>query len=223
MSINPSGRLYTQKMEELNDYVKWKNLNLDTQKKLFSYYETKYRGKYFEEEALLLEMNESLRAEISLQNTRALIERVPFLRRNMGDGRDEIFFGRLATILHAQYFVKNDFVTKQGDYGFDMYFILSGMVNVFVNDRKVISLYDGAYFGEVALIAKILRTATVQATTPSVLYRLTYNDFHSVLAEFDDMKLKINMLALEHEQRLKNAETTEAAVAKLRKLGVEVK
>ncbi|KAI9327798.1 cyclic nucleotide-binding-like protein [Obelidium mucronatum] len=203
-------------MEELGDYVKWKNLNYETRKKLFAYYETKYRGKYFEEESLLLEMNESLRSEIAVQNTRALIERVPFLRRNANDGRDEIFFGRLATVLKAQYYVKNDYVTKQGDYGFDMYFILSGMVNVFVNGRKVVSLYDKAYFGEVALIAKILRTATVQATTPSVLYRLTYTDFHSVLAEFDDMRLKIGMLAHEHEQRLKNADTTEEAVAKLR-------
>ncbi|KAJ3081387.1 Potassium voltage-gated channel sub H member 7 [Rhizoclosmatium hyalinum] len=217
MSINPSGRLYTQKMEELGDYVKWKNLNPETQVKIFSYYETKYRGKYFEEEALLLEMNESLRTEISVQNTRALLERVPFLRRQMNDGRDDIFFARLASACHAQYYVKNDYVTKQGDYGFDMYFILSGAVNVFVNGRKVVTLFDGAYFGEIALIAKILRTATVQATSPSVLYRLTYNDFHGIIAEFEDMKLRIAMLMMEHEQRLKNADTTEAAVAKMRK------
>ncbi|KAJ3015289.1 UNVERIFIED_CONTAM: Potassium voltage-gated channel sub H member 7 [Siphonaria sp. JEL0065] len=62
MSLNPSGRLYNQKMEELLDYVKWKKLDDETREKLISYYETKYRGKYFEEDTLLADMNESLRA-----------------------------------------------------------------------------------------------------------------------------------------------------------------
>ncbi|KAI9338253.1 hypothetical protein BDR26DRAFT_437120 [Obelidium mucronatum] len=91
MSLDVSGRLYQQKMEELVEYVKWKKLGEETKDKLISYYETKYRGKYFEEETLLADMNESLRTEISLHNTRALIEKVPFLRRIENDGRDEIF------------------------------------------------------------------------------------------------------------------------------------
>ncbi|KAI9338254.1 hypothetical protein BDR26DRAFT_863288 [Obelidium mucronatum] len=179
MSINPSGRLYNQKMEELVDYVKWKKLGNATKEKLISYYETKYRGKYFEEDSLLSDMNESLRTEISLHNTRALIEKVPFLRRTENDGRDEIFFNRIATVLHARYYILGDYITKQGDSGSDMFFIVSGKLNVFVNGTKVVSLYDGAYIGEVALISKVLRTATVQAAMPSVLYRLTHTDFHA--------------------------------------------
>ncbi|KAJ3029453.1 UNVERIFIED_CONTAM: Potassium voltage-gated channel sub H member 7, partial [Siphonaria sp. JEL0065] len=62
MSVNPAGRLYTEKIEELKDYIKWKDLNPETQRKLFNYYETKYRGKYFEEDALLGDMNESLKS-----------------------------------------------------------------------------------------------------------------------------------------------------------------
>ncbi|KAI9334870.1 hypothetical protein BDR26DRAFT_897680 [Obelidium mucronatum] len=65
-------------MEELIDYVKWKKLSDETKEKLISYYETKYRGKYFEEDTLLADMNDSLREEISCHNTRKLIEKVPF-------------------------------------------------------------------------------------------------------------------------------------------------
>ncbi|KAI9345678.1 hypothetical protein BDR26DRAFT_143070 [Obelidium mucronatum] len=204
MSINPSGKMYQQKMEQLSDYVKFKNLTAETEDKLFSYYETKYRGKFFEEEMLLSEMNESLRAEICLQNTRDLIERVPFLRRKAGDGRDEIFLGRIATALKQQYYVAGDFITKQGDSGQDMFFILSGRVDVFVNGTKVVSLYDKTYIGEVALIAKTLRTATVQSAIPSVLYRLTYADFHQVLDEFLDMKIMIAALAQERTKLMEN-------------------
>ncbi|KAJ3251916.1 hypothetical protein HDU77_005533 [Chytriomyces hyalinus] len=202
MSINPAGRLYTQKMEELLDYVKFKNLPQETTEKLFDYYETKYRGKYFEEEVMLAEMNESLRAEILLKNTRALIEQVPFLRREENDGRDEIFIGRIARALRSHYYVQGDFITKQGDTGYDMFFILSGKLDVTINNKRVVSLYDGSYIGEVALISKGLRTATVQAAKPSVLYRLTHHDFHEILGEFPDMLFRINQLALDRERIL---------------------
>ncbi|KAI9338210.1 hypothetical protein BDR26DRAFT_919486 [Obelidium mucronatum] len=214
MSLNPSGRLYNQKMEELLDYVKWKKLDDETREKLISYYETKYRGKYFEEDTLLSDMNESLRADISLHNTRSLIEKVPFLRRTENDGRDEIFFYRIATVLHAHYFIPGDFITKQGDSGHDMFFILSGKVNVFVNGVKVVSLYDGAYIGEVALITRVLRTATVQAAMPSVLYRLTFKDFHAVISEFTDMKLRIQKLAMEGQKMVMAVEDNRSSFAK---------
>ncbi|KAJ3293686.1 anaphase-promoting complex subunit Hcn1 [Rhizoclosmatium sp. JEL0117] len=214
MSLNPSGRLYNQKMEELLDYVEWKKLDEETKDKLISYYEIKYRGKYFEEDSLLSDMNESLRADISLHNTRFLIEKVPFLRREENDGRDEIFFYRLATVLHAHYFIPGDYVTKQGDSGHDMYFILSGKVNVFINGVKVVSLYDGAYIGEVALITRVLRTATVQAAMPTVMYRLTHKDFHVVISDFPDMKLRVQKLAMEGQKMVKEAEQNRSNFAK---------
>ncbi|KAJ3194486.1 Potassium voltage-gated channel sub H member 7 [Entophlyctis luteolus] len=199
VSINPSGRLYNQKLDELNDYVKWKNLDPMTEQKLVSYYEVKYRGKYFEEQNLLADMNDSLRAEIAIHNTRWLVEKVPFLRRNENDGRDAIFFSRIASMLNANYFIRGDFITKQGEAAMDMYFIHSGRCDVLIGDRLIKSLYDGAYFGEIALIAKVLRTASIQAATHAMLYRLTYQDFHTVLSEFVDMKERIDALARERE------------------------
>ncbi|ORY43495.1 hypothetical protein BCR33DRAFT_851208 [Rhizoclosmatium globosum] len=210
ISFDNSGRLYNQKMEELIDYIKWKKLSPETRQKLVSYYETKYRGKYFEEETLLADMNESLRTEISLHNTRNLIMKVPFLQRETGDHRDEIFYSRIASALHARYYIPGDSITKQGESGADMFFILSGKVDVFVDGRYRVSLYDGSYFGEVALITKVLRTATVQATMPSVLYRLTNKDFHTIITEFPDIKQRIDVLAFEREKLLALAESARA-------------
>ncbi|KAJ3239779.1 hypothetical protein HDU81_005277 [Chytriomyces hyalinus] len=132
---------------ELIDYVKWKRLDSATRDKLVSYYETKYRGKYFEEDALLSDMNESLREEIECHNTRELMEKVPFLRQEEMDGRDDTYFYKLATELHALYFIPGDFIMKQGESGNDMYFILSGKVNVFVDGNRVTSVYDASYIG----------------------------------------------------------------------------
>ncbi|ORY41857.1 hypothetical protein BCR33DRAFT_326379 [Rhizoclosmatium globosum] len=115
ISVDNSGRLYNQKMEELKDYITWRQLNNETKDKLISYYETKYRGKYFEEDTLLGDMNEALRTEISLHNTLDLITKVPFLRRQVGDGRDDIFYARIASVLHIRYYIPGDCVTREGE------------------------------------------------------------------------------------------------------------
>ncbi|KAI8830049.1 hypothetical protein BJ741DRAFT_363648 [Chytriomyces cf. hyalinus JEL632] len=73
MAMNPSGRLFDQKVGELRDYIRSKDLSKETEVRLLTYYETRYRGKYFEEDSLLSDLNDSLKAEILLQNTRGLI------------------------------------------------------------------------------------------------------------------------------------------------------
>ncbi|KAJ3404173.1 hypothetical protein HDV05_007316, partial [Chytridiales sp. JEL 0842] len=115
MGIDIPARLFRQKMDEVNDYMNWKNLPPITRHKVRRYYEIKYRGKFFEEATLLNEMNESLRAEIAIHNCRELITKVPFLRRNEGDGRDDIFLGKTASALVACYYVAGDIIINQGE------------------------------------------------------------------------------------------------------------
>ncbi|KAI8825434.1 hypothetical protein BJ741DRAFT_714754 [Chytriomyces cf. hyalinus JEL632] len=204
MAVNPSGRLFDQKIGELRDYIRSKDLSKETEVRLLMYYETRYRGKYFEEDALLSDLNDSLKAEILLQNTRKLIINVPFLKRSVCDGRDELFIGRIAAALLSINFIPGDYVTKQGDSGSDMYFILNGKAEeVYVNEKLAVILGAGAYFGEIGLIKKTLRTATVQAVLPSLMYRLTYTDFHKILDDFSDMRLLIEMLAGERATVMK--------------------
>jgi hyperpolarization activated cyclic nucleotide-gated potassium channel 2 len=115
MGLDIPARLFRQKMDEVNEYMSWKNLPQITRHKVRRYYEIKYRGKYFEEGTLLNEMNESLRQEIAIHNCRELIQKVPFLRREENDGRDEIFLGKIATSLVACYFVAGDVIINQGE------------------------------------------------------------------------------------------------------------
>ncbi|KAJ3112557.1 hypothetical protein HK100_002296, partial [Physocladia obscura] len=107
MGLNASGRLYKQKMDELHEYMRWKNINDTTKRKVMR--------KFFEEKTLLGEMNESLQMEIAAHNCKELIQKVHFLRREIGDGRDELFLGRIATALTACYFVAGDMIITQGE------------------------------------------------------------------------------------------------------------
>ncbi|KAJ3211903.1 anaphase-promoting complex subunit Hcn1, partial [Entophlyctis luteolus] len=206
MGLDASGRLYKQKIDELHEYMRWRDLSDTTRRKVMKYYEIKYRGKFFEEATLLNEMNESLRMEIAIQNCKELIQKVSFLRRETGDGRDELFLGRIATALTACYFVAGDIILTQGEIGVDMFFILSGMVDIVVNGKRVVQFSDGAFFGEVALIANIPRTATVQAASSCAMYRLTRADFMSILSEFQDMRQKIDVIYNERMLKVKQEE-----------------
>lgn len=53
--------MYKQKMDEVNEYMTYKNLSSSLKKKVRNYFELKYRGKYFNEVAILKELNDSLR------------------------------------------------------------------------------------------------------------------------------------------------------------------
>ncbi|KAI9335328.1 cyclic nucleotide-binding-like protein [Obelidium mucronatum] len=199
MGFDASGRLYRQKLDELQEYMHWKDLGQDTRQKVLKYYDLKYRGKYFEEGSLLNDMNESLRMEIAAHNCRDLISKVSFLRREEGDGRDELFLGKIATALVPCYFVTGDILFTQGQPGTEMYFILNGSVNVVVQGVAVATLNEGSFFGEIALMANIPRTATIQAAASCLLYRLTRAAFTSILEEFEDVKHRVDVI---YQQRM---------------------
>ncbi|KAJ3236577.1 hypothetical protein HDU78_004520 [Chytriomyces hyalinus] len=212
MGVNASGRLYKQKIDELKEYMRYKDLSDITRRKIMKYYEIKYRGKFFEERDLLADMNDSLRMEISVHNCRQLISKVNFLRREAGDGRDDVFAGRLATALTAEYFVPGDLIINAGDVGNEMYFILTGTVGIYVNGVRVGKLADGAFFGELALLANIPRTATVQAASSCALYKLTRSDFMRILIEFDDMREKITHIYRERMDKFKAEEQVRRSI-----------
>ncbi|KAJ1553537.1 Potassium voltage-gated channel sub H member 7, partial [Cladochytrium tenue] len=88
----------------------------------------------------------------------------------------------------------------------DSYFVLTGAVNILVNGKMVVTFREGSFFGEVALIANIPRTASVQAATSCILYCLTQQDFHAILSEFEDMRFRIDRIYQERMEKVRQEE-----------------
>jgi CRP-like cAMP-binding protein len=86
-----------------------------------------------------------------------------------------------------EYFDQGQSVFMQGDNGDSLYLILRGSVDVLVHEIQIKRLYQGSFFGEIALIANIPRTATISTAEPCVFFKISSDAFWEVLVQHMDL------------------------------------
>jgi CRP-like cAMP-binding protein len=79
----------------------------------------------------------------------------------------------------------------QGDRGRQFFVLVEGGADVRRNGRKVNTMQDGDFFGEIALVSDRPTTATVTVTRPSRLLVVTATGFRRLLRESPDVQLKV--------------------------------
>jgi hypothetical protein len=88
---------------------------------------------------------------------------------------------QLALRLRAEAFEPGETVFAQGDHGDGFYIVQAGEVDVLVDGDHVGTLGADGYFGEIALLRDVPRTATVRARSAVRLQRLDRGRFLSIV------------------------------------------
>jgi CRP-like cAMP-binding protein len=73
-------------------------------------------------------------------------------------------------------------LAKEGATGHEFFVILDGSVEISRGGKRVRTLGPGDFFGELAMLGKVPRTATATTTTPARLVVLGHREFMTLLA-----------------------------------------
>lgn len=80
---------------------------------------------------------------------------------------------------------------RQGERGREFFVLLEGEAEVVRDGEHVQAMGPGDFFGEIALVSRVPRTATVTATTPVRALVITDRDFRMLLEDAPQIQLKV--------------------------------
>jgi len=109
--------------------------------------------------------------------------------------------------INQMHFDPGDIVFRQGDLGDSLYLILEGEAEAEIQcdgeTRVIASMGPGEQFGEMALLSKEPRSATVRCTKTMTAIAVPKGDFHLLTANLPQLKSSFNQIM---EERLKDGE-----------------
>ena len=109
--------------------------------------------------------------------TWGMVARVPLF-----NGLDATAIAQIMRLLRAQTANAGDVIVRRGDAAHSMYFIANGEVGVELEGKRI-SLGVGHFFGEIAVLRRARRSATVRATARTNLLVLDASDFHVLMEQ----------------------------------------
>lgn len=99
----------------------------------------------------------------------------------------------LSKLMKKEKFNQNQFIVKEDTEGDKFYLINKGRVKIVRDNKTIRELEKGNYFGEISLLNKENRTASVIAIEETICYVLSKDDFLSIIDQniLDSIKSKI--------------------------------
>ncbi|KAI8142981.1 hypothetical protein BJV82DRAFT_515726 [Fennellomyces sp. T-0311] len=122
---------------------------------------------------------------------------VPFFK-----GCPEDFMHRISLMVEPKSYLPNKTIISKNDIGNEMFFIIDGTIGTVqvINSRggtdiAVARLGPGDFFGEIAILLDIPRTADVRSITALELYVLSKKDFMHVCQDYPELERWFKTLA----------------------------
>ena len=80
---------------------------------------------------------------------------------------------------------------REGERGTEFFVLLDGSADVLRSGRKINKLGDGDFFGEIALVSRSDRTATVTTSEPSRVLVITEQAFRALLDHAPQIQIRV--------------------------------
>ncbi len=168
-NLDPLRVAHLEQRERLDAFVRYRALPVALRRRIQAYHDYLWeQGLVADEDDVLATLPPSLRDDVALHLRRDLVEGVPLFQTASDAFRREI-----ALRMHSFVALPGDVIVRAGQPGREMFVLARGRVEVIGDGGRVLrELHDGDFFGEVALVHDVERTATVRAVTASDLYVL---------------------------------------------------
>lgn len=102
----------------------------------------------------------------------------------------------ITTHMHVTRMDRGDYVFKEGDPGDSVCFVVDGTLDVVKTNEKgavkhIAKLTNGSSIGEMAVVGKVPRSASVKAVTDATLLTLTRDRFNQICFDYPWIGVKI--------------------------------
>jgi len=122
----------------------------------------------------------------------ALIKRIPLFKHC---SKKEL--GQIASIADELDLKDGAMLTREGKGGREFFVIVEGSADVLKDGKRVNTVHEGDFIGEISLVTGQPRTASVQATSPVRVLVITSRNFSKLLDSSPEIQRKILLATAE--------------------------
>lgn len=202
-NIDMAKARHHERVDRMNSFMKSKKIPQQLQEQVYEYYNYLWETrKGYNDATILAELPDSFKFEFAMLLNKGIIEKVPLFQ-----GADPTLIREMIFRLKPCIFIPGDAICTFGEIGDKMYFINKGIVEVVSQDGKQVyaTLKEGHFFGEIALLLKQPRNATIRAVDYCDLYSLDKESFDEVIVNYPGFEKHINNMAHERMKAFHNS------------------
>ncbi|MGE5259021.1 MAG: ion transporter [Hyphomicrobiales bacterium] len=199
-NLDAARAAFFNRIEAISQYLRSRQVPPRLNDEVRNYYEylwARHRG--VKEEVLLQDLPASFRLNLLLYLTRDLLEKVPLFKYCSPVLRNELLMS-----LKAETYAPGVIIAREGEIGKEIYFLSHGKVEILSEEEKVIhgTLEDGDYFGDLSLILKERRSASVRALTYCEVFILTKKDFNQIKNDYPEFREVLKKVSSEKTEKV---------------------
>ena len=185
-NLDSAKAAHVNRVESVSQYLRYRHVPSKLNARVRNYYEylwATHRG--LNEDDFFSDLPRPLRLEVLLNLTKEFLDKVPLFTYCSPSLRDI-----LLTSLQPRTHAPDSYIVREGEVGKGIYFISHGKVEIVSEKGNKIhgTLEAGDYFGDLSLLLKEKRTASVRSIMYCEIFVLTEKEFDRIKEEYPEFK-----------------------------------